>query len=406
MNIRPFLIALGLIAVAGGVELSLAQSPVQTIENAEDAQQALANAESQGRDARTRAEGLEAKAASASAAADRTAQESAALAARVQESEAQIAANEAKIRLIGQQRTALRAELAQRQRPLVELTAALQRLSRRPPLLSLLRPGSLQDAVYLRAVLETMLPEVARRTADIRAALERGKVLQVRAEQASTALRASQAELGQRRQQLAALEARQRLESRSASGSADRESERALALAEQARDLTGLIGELDKAGRLRDSLAALPGPVLRPAQPGNATAPVQAELAPPPVNAPSQYMLPVTGRLIAGFGDGGVGRAQSRGISIAARGGAQVVAPGGGRVVFAGPYQSYGVIVIIEHSGGWTSLVTGLAALDTRVGRTVVAGSPLGTAGPLSPVLTLELRHDSVPVNPLEFLTK
>ena len=364
--------ALGL-AVLAGVQISLAQNPVQAIDSTEDAQAALNNAEAQGKDARTRAEALEAQAASASAAADKTAQEGAALAARVQESEARIAANEAKIRLIGQQREGLRAELAQRQRPLIELTAALQRLSRRPAIFSLLRPGSLQDAVYLRAVLETMLPEVARRTAGLRAALERGKRLEAGALQASAELRASQGELNSRRQQLAAVEARQRLDSRSASGFADREAERALALAEQARDLSGLIGQLDQAGRLRDSLAALPGPVLRPAQPQNANLTTQVETAAPPANAPTQYLLPVAGRLVAGFGDGGAGRAQSRGISIAARGGAQVVAPGAGRVVFAGPYQSYGTIVIIEHGGGWTSLITGLAALDTRVGRAVLA---------------------------------
>lgn len=406
MRSRFALSALAALTLIYGVHGSSAQNRPEIYESTEDAQQALSNAEAQGSEARTRAEALEAKAASAVAAADRTAQEGAALAARVQEAEAQIAANEAKIRLIGQQRAALRTELAQRQRPLVELTAALQRLSRRPAVFSLLRPGSLQEAVYLRAVLETMLPEVARRTAGLRAAIERGKVLQDKAEQASADLRSSQTELNRRRQQLAALEARQRLDSRTASGFADRESERALALAEQARDLTGLIGELDKAGRLRGQLAALPGPLLRPTQPQNAAAPVEADTTPARVNAPAQYFLPVGGRLVVGFGDGGAGRAQSRGISIAAASGAQVVAPAAGRVVFAGPYQSYGSIVIIEHGGGWTSLVTGLALLDTRVGRSVVAGSPVGQAGPGRPVLTLELRKDGSPVNPLDFLRR
>ena len=121
-----------------------------------------------------------------------------------------------------------------------------------------------------------MLPQVARRTAGLRAAIARGKALQAQAEQASTDLRSSQGELERRRQTLASLEARQRLESRSASSSADREAERALALAEQARDLGGLVGELDKAGRLRGQLAALPGPVLRPAQPQSAQIAVTA----------------------------------------------------------------------------------------------------------------------------------
>ena len=406
MTGRLILTCLTAAALLLGAQLGLAQNqPLQGIETAEDAQKALAEADAQGKDARARAEALEARATIAVAAADKTAQEAAALAARIQESEAQIAANEARIRLIEQQRAALRVELAQRQRPLVELTAALQRLSRRPAVLSLLRPGSLQDAVYLRAVLETMLPQVERRTAGLRAAIARGKALQAQAEQASADLRASQGELGRRRQTLAALEARQRLESRSASSSADREAERALALAEQARDLGGLVGELDKAGRLRGQLAALPGPVMRPAQPQAAqVAPAAPEPAAQASNAPAQYLLPVSGRLVTGFGASVPGQVQSRGISIASRGGAQVVAPAAGRVVFAGPYRGYGTIVIIEHGGGWTSLVTGLAVLDTRVGRDLVAGSPLGQAGPGRPVLSLELRKDGAPVNPLDFL--
>ncbi len=177
-------------------------------------------------------------------------------------------------------------------------------------------------------------------------------------------------------------------------------------MAEQARDLGELVGELDKAGRLRDQLAALPGPVLRPAQPQAAQVATLTEPPPPPANAPAQYLLPVSGRLVAGFGESGSGKVQSRGISLAARGGAQVIAPGGGRVVFAGPYQGFGTIVIIEHGGGWTSLVTGLAGLDTKVGQSVVAGSPLGIAGPGRPVLTLELRKDGAPVNPLDFLRR
>ena len=193
-----------------GCELSQAQSVIEAIDSVQDAQTALRDAEAQGREAQLRAEAFERQAANATAAADKTAQESAAVAARVQQAEARIAENEAKVRLIAQQQLALRAELAQRQKPVVELTAALQRLSRRPAVFSLLRPGSLQDAVYLRAVLETMLPEIGRRTAGLRAAIERSKQLQRDAEQASVALRASQVELGQRRRLLATLEARQR----------------------------------------------------------------------------------------------------------------------------------------------------------------------------------------------------
>lgn len=393
---------LPLAAILVAVQGQAQRAPV--IDNADEAQRAFAEARAQGEAARRRAQQLEVGARDAVAAADRTAQQAAALAARAQEAEATIAANEARIALIERQRAVLRIELANKQRPLIELTAALQRLSRRPPALSLLYPGSLSEAVYLRASLEALLPEVERRTRGLRADLDRARALQDQVRTANLELRGAQGELSRRRADLAGLESRQRLASRAASGAADREAERALALAEAARDLSGLVGELGKAGKLRDELAALPGPVIRPAQPGMASVAANTAQLVQSSQAPPRYLLPVTGRVVAGFGDrGGDGRAPARGISIATRGSAQVIAPAAGRVAFAGNYRGYGNIVIIEHGGGWTSLVTGLLRLTTRVGAQVVPGSPLGEAGPGKPVLSLELRRDGQPVNPLDY---
>ena len=109
----------------------------------------------------------------------------------------------------------------------------------------------------------------------------------------------------------------------------------------------------------------------------------------------------MVGRLVTGFGDVANGGAPSRGLTIAATPGAQVVAPAAGRVAFAGPYRGFGAIVILDHSTGWTSLVTGLGHLDVRVGDVLVGGASLGTMGPGAGELTLELRHGGQPVNPL-----
>ena len=404
--IRPLhLVRAVLLPLAAGG--ALAQQAL-VYDAAEDIQRALAEAQSEGLAARQRAEKLEAEAASATEAAEKTAREAAGAAARIQQAEAAIAADQARIGLIEQQRKLLRVRLAEKQRPLVRLTASLQRLARRPPVLSMLRPGSLRDAMYLRAILATMLPEVERRTASLRAEIARSKALQEQARLALKQLRAGESEWRQRRLGLAALETRQRLASRSVSGIADREAERALALAERARDLDGLADDLGKAGELRAELAALPGPVLRPAQPMSA----QVAAAEPSATAPAAiiatglpaYALPVTGRLLAGFGETPQGSPRSRGIALAVRQGAQAVAPAPGRVTFAGPYRGYGSIVIIEHDGGWTSLITGLAQLDARIGDRLVGGSPLGITGAGRPIITLELRKGGVPVNPLEYI--
>jgi len=156
---------------------------------------------------------------------------------------------------------------------------------------------------------------------------------------------------------------------------------------------------------LRDRLAALPGPVLRPAAGHMAS---EASFAPSPSPTPTalpDFLLPVTGQLVSGFGDASRGTI-ARGITMAVRAQAQVVAPSAGRVAFAGPFAGYGQIIIIDHPAGFTSLITGLAALSAQVGDNVVAGSPLGTAGPGKPQITLELRKDGKPVNPLDQLPR
>jgi septal ring factor EnvC (AmiA/AmiB activator) len=372
-------------------------------EDVADTRRALAEAQSQGAAARARAQRLEAEAARVTEAAEKTERAAAALAARIQQAEADIAGYEARFRLIARARGQLSARLAERQQPLVRLTAALQRLSRRPPVLALLRPGSVRDTMYMRALLATMLPEVEQRTAVLRAELERGKALERRALLAARQLRASEAQLRTRRQSLLAIETRQRLLSRQATGTADREAERALALAEQARDLETLVEDLGRAGVLREQLARLPGPIMRPPRPEDAQVAATERQPAERAGLPS-YMLPVSGRLVAGFGDASRDQPRSSGLSLATRAGAQVVAPAPGRVAFAGPYRGYGRIVIIEHGGGWTSLVTGLAQLDTQVGDQLVAGSPLGVTGAGRPIVAVELRRDGEPVNPLQYI--
>ena len=378
-----------------------AQVPILP-ESATTAAAQIDDARRQSNAARQRAERLESEARRITDEAERTAANSAAVAARIQQTEADIRASEARVALIGDERSALLARLAERQRPLVRLTAALQRLSRRPPALALLKPGSVRETVYMRALLETTLPQIEARTAELRTEIAAGRALAQRSAKAAQALRLNRERLTERQKALAAIETRQRLASREATALASREAERALALTEKARDLSDLMDDISQAGSLRKELAALPGPVLRPARPGEAR--VRQSRSRAETANLQQFLLPLDGRLVAGFGERIEGRPQSRGLVLSASPRAQAVAPARGRVAFAGPYSGYGQIVVIEHAGEWTSLVTGLTRLDVRVGERVIAGSPIGLTGPGDPIVTLELRRDGEPINPLPYV--
>ncbi|MDP4538024.1 peptidoglycan DD-metalloendopeptidase family protein [Qipengyuania sp. DY56-A-20] len=403
---------LGLLALGfwvGSGAPGRAQSAAR-FEDASQARTALALARQQALRARTRAERFDREAASSTQASQKAQAEAAALAARIQQVEAAIGVAEAQLVLVKSERRQLDIRLAERREPIVQLTGALQTLVRRPLSLSLFAPGSLRDTVYLGAVLDSTVPLVRETTADLRAELDRAAVLQRQARDAVAARRASETQLAQRRTELIAMAQRERIDARRAAGAADREDLRALALGERARDIDGLIEGLEQIGELRARLAALPGPVPRPTDPSADPAATPADVAAAPSPSPSstapppRYRLPVDGRLVAAFGSRDDSSIRRDGLQLLPRSGAQVVAPGGGRIVFAGPYRGYGTIVIIEHANGWTSLVTGLSELAARVGQNVVAGSPLGMAQLRDPAVTLELRREGEPVNPLEFI--
>ncbi|MEP0189406.1 MAG: peptidoglycan DD-metalloendopeptidase family protein [Erythrobacter sp.] len=406
--------AASLAAIAFAVPQSVAQRDA-VVADANEARAELRRATRESKRAQARAARFRRGAEAASASADKTAREAAALAAQIQSSEADITAARARYSIAKSERAGLSVRLAERRQPIVRLTSALQTTSRRPLALSALQPGSLKDLVYVRAVLDSAVPEIRKRTASLRSDLDKGRELENDARRALTSLRNGEQQLEERRSALAALEVQQRRASRQARATAVREGERALALAEEARDLDGLVDQLGANASLRKELAALSGPVLRPsglskpsvnvgASPAPEATPTAAATASASSSPPSDLQLPVQGRIITGFGEKSDSGLRSKGLSLAPSAGAQVVAPGSGRVAFSGPYRGFGRIVIIEHDDGWTSLVTGLRNADVEVGDTVIGGSPLGRAAQEEPLVTLELRRDSKPVNPLQML--
>jgi len=362
-------------------------------------QRSLREANAQARRARAQSEQMEAKARAATAEADKLNARAAALAARIQESEADLRAGEARIAIIGRMISGQSARLAEQQGPLVRLTAALQSFARRPPVLALLQPGSLTDTVHIRAAFSHILPLIRQRTAALRGELDRARQLRAMAVQADGALRDSRVKLSQQRTALQKLEGEKRIAARGLASGATLEAERATAMSERARDIDELMDRMEEAGAVRERLAALPGPSPRPARPGQAAAPPDAATE-RTRQAPPAYRLPVVGAIVTGMGELSDSGVRARGITFATQPGAQLVAPAGGRVAFAGPYSGFGQIVIIDHGGGWTSLLAGMTRLSVDVGQMIDQGAPVGIARTGEhPTVTLELRRQGRPVD-------
>jgi murein hydrolase activator len=362
-----------------------------------DERGALARALRQSRDAEARAARLGVEAAALTSASERDRAELAALALRIQAAEAQLAAGRARSAILAGQQRRQRQRLAAQQRPVAELVAALQLLTRRPPITLLAQPGTATDLVHMRATIEAMMPELTRRTSALRRELDRSRALIAARRSADARLAEAATSLAQRRNALARSEAQQRVRANGLASSAGLESDRALALGQDADDIGVLLDQLGQSSTLRDRLARLSGPQPRPGTVTSGGAGPLATL----VNAVSRpaYRLPVVGRIVTGYGEVSGEGTRSRGLTIATAAGAQVAAPARGRIVYAGPFRSYGRIVIIDHGGGWTSLITDMVAVSVDVGQTVDQGFPIGRTGPDRPRLTIELRRAGQPID-------
>ena len=120
---------------------------------------------------------------------------------------------------------------------------------------------------------------------------------------------------------------------------------------------------------------------------------------------PGKYAVPVAGEIVKRFGDSD-GYQDAKGLTIRTRPAAQVIAPFDGQIMFAGPFKGYGQILIIDHGGGYHSLLAGIDQIEASVGQRVVAGEPVGVmkSGEPNPSLYLELRRQGQPINPLLWL--
>ncbi len=159
-----------------------------------------------------------------------------------------------------------------------------------------------------------------------------------------------------------------------------------------------------------------PAPPPEPAKsapPSPAPPPELAKSAPPsaPAAKPAagaNFLWPVKGRVIAGFGAGPDGT-HNEGINIAAPRGAPVAATAGGVVVYAGnELRGYGNLILIKHPEGWISAYAHLDVILVKRGERVSRGQVIGRVGDTgsvnAPQLHFELRRADRAVDPLKFL--
>ena len=349
-----------------------------------DAQVKAARAEQASAQAETRR--LEQIAAKAHNQADRLRAEQAAAAQAIEAAEARITLADAQARLASIYVAAHRRQLVDQQRPAALLLAGLAVMARRPPLLALAADGGNTDElVKIRILLDSTLPAIRARTDRISSELERGRQLQQALVNARAETLRSQQDLVAKRQKFAALESKALEDAVEAGGQALVAGDIALAVGEQAEQLEGGRSSQRSSAALADALAA---ETPAPARPSPAEG---AQFRPS-----FAYELPAVAPVAEGLGSVDANGMRSRGLTLGTARGAPVAIPASGIVRFAGPFRDYDGVLIIDHGGGWVSLLVNVSS-SLRVGQKVRLGDPAGRA--LGPLL-VELSQNGRRISP------
>ena len=117
---------------------------------------------------------------------------------------------------------------------------------------------------------------------------------------------------------------------------------------------------------------------------------------------------PARGRIIEGYGRAAGGKVND-GIDIAVPEGTPVKAAENGVVIYAGDgLKEFGNTVLVRHEDGLVTVYGHTSELKVSRGDTVRRGQEIAISGMSGsadrPKLHFEVRKDSTPVNPTEFL--
>jgi septal ring factor EnvC (AmiA/AmiB activator) len=314
----------------------------------------------------------------------------------------------------------LRGSLRARRGVLAEVLGALERMGLNPPPALLVKPedalSSVRSAILLGAVVPGLraetevliadLNELTRLAASIEG--ERDRLKQTIAEQMAERTRLKLL-LGEKKKVQAKTQAE-----------LEAERQKSADLASKAKSLQGLIASLEKqidTVRSAEEQARLAEEARKQREETLAAMPVPEKnrlVGPVPFSSlKSQLALPAAGRFARRFGSSDGAGGVMQGDILATQSDAIVTAPADGSVLYAGPFRSYGQLLILNAGDGYHVVLAGMDRISVSSGQSVLAGEPVGAMGEArvasavalekgntGPELYVEFRKDGKPVDP------
>jgi septal ring factor EnvC (AmiA/AmiB activator) len=340
------------------------------------------------------------------------------IAAQVRGVETSIGDAEARLRPLDTREQEIRGSLDSRRSEIVEVLAALQRAGRRTPPALLVRPEDALQSLRTAMLLGSVVPELRGRAEKLAGDLTELVALRKTIATERDRLAVDRDKLQEDQPRLAALVEERQRQQGSIEKDLEVEGARAIALSRQVDSLQGLIAKMEqdlKSAAKAAATANLQGaPANLNGKPNLGALRDPARMSPAIAFASAKglFAMPVNGAKIREFGASDGAGGVERGISLATRTGAQVTTPCDGWVVYAGPFRSYGQLLILNAGGGYHVLIAGMERISVNIGQFVLTGEPIATMGTKSqvasiiaanasqPVLYVEFRKDGTPIDP------
>ena len=204
-------------------------------------------------------------------------------------------------------------------------------------------------------------------------------------------------------QRLGELEARQEQELASLRGAQQKRSQAVAAIESQIKTRGGEIKRLQSQARGLEKLIADLRKALQ-------SAPVAKQAPFEPLRGKLPWPVQ-QGKVLARFGQPRAGGSLKwQGMLIGTDRGARVRAPFAGRVAYADWLPGMGLMIVLDHGGGYLSLYGHNEEVFKKVGDPVSAGDVIGavgdTGGHNQPALYFEVRRGREPVNPENWLQR
>ncbi|MCJ2091664.1 peptidoglycan DD-metalloendopeptidase family protein [Methylobacterium sp. J-072] len=336
---------------------------------------------------------------------------------QAQATEDRLSRLEERLKAMTESEAAIRRSLHARRGIVAEILAALQRMGRRPPPAVLVSPEDVLAVIRTSMLLGAVVPELRGEVDTLAADLAEMIRLRGLIAQDKEGLSNDLAGWAREQQRLQALVTARRARQADVESGLTAERKRAAELGAQAKSLKDLLdrteAEVAASKRSAEEAKAAAEREARVTQERFAAAGFRdpARLAPKVhfAEARGEVPRPVSGRLARGFnqpdGNGGT----TRGVSFTTRPKALVSSPADGWVQFAGPFRSYGRLLIINAGDGYYLLLAGMDQISVEVGQFVLAGEPVGSMGEGSagppgsdgePTLYVEFKKDGGSVDP------